>query len=235
MTGEAAEALPSEGRKGPPQGLGFHRFASRRSAIGRRLGLTDERRKSKLKESRQAYNRLASRCTVHDSRDNIPRRGESLLKIFLGGLGVAIFTFTAPLTYNHFHFRPVGPDTADAVIRTAEGNLAIFIRNRSDEALDLVAAELILASEHFPQDRFRAYRAFSHIYTVKLGDVTTDAVAAAGKISSRLSIAHAIEPGEFDSFGISVVADEGPLGLDASSVQLKLLDIKGNLYQVVKN
>jgi hypothetical protein len=234
MTGETAEALPSKGRKGPPRGLGFHGFASWRSAIGRVLGLTDERRKAKLKACR-AKNRVARRWLVHDRRDDIPRRGESLLKILFGGLGVAVFTFTASLTYDYFHFRSVGPDYVDAVLRTGEGNLAIFIRNRSDEALDLVAAELILASEHIPQDRVRAYRNYSHVYTVTMGNASAEAVAAAGKISSRLSITHAIEPGEFDSFAISVVADDEALILDASSVQLTLLDIKGNLYQVVKN
>lgn len=235
MTGEAAEALSSERSKKPPYGPGLRRFAYRRSALGRLLGLSNERRKSKLKQARQAHNRVARQWPVHDRRDIIPRRGESLLKIFFGGLGVAVFTFTASLTYNYFQFRPVGPDNVDAVLRTDEGNLAILIRNRSDEALDLVAAELIVTSAHLPQDRVRAYRNFSYIYTVTMGNATTEAVAAGGKISSRLAIAHAIEPGEFDRFGISVLADDGVLSLDASSVQLTLLDIKGNIYQVVEN
>lgn len=151
------------------------------------------------------------------------------VKILFGGLGVAIFTFLADAMWDRMSHRGLGPETVRATLRVEDGALYVFVRNDSDEPLDLVRAELDIRT---PENRaLAAYPLPSRIYSV-----VSEADAAIEQhddlLSVRLNIAQAIDPGDADQFGFSIESGARPMTPQEGSVSGHIIDLRGNAYEV---
>ena len=91
---------------------------------------------------------------------------QTWVKLLCGGLGVAAFTFAAPIVWQKISHRSVGPDHVVAALRVEDGVLLLLVRNNSDEPLDLVAADIEIGGVGKPAEEFGAYPATSHLYEV---------------------------------------------------------------------
>lgn len=129
----------------------------------------------------------------------------SWAKVLFRGLGVAVFTFAAtPLWNSH---RSVGPDYVHVALRVEYGALLLFVRNESDEPLDLVRTEISLNQAKNHSGVLRAYPAPSRLYEVHSA-LRTELAHEDEKPVVKLRIAQAIEP---DQFGTKSVGDQPPL------------------------
>jgi hypothetical protein len=155
------------------------------------------------------------------------------LVTLLGGLSVAIFSFVAPIVWKAVTHRSVGPKYVDATLRVENGTLFLFVRNNSNDPLDLVESdiEIKIQQKGDGAQEFGAYPALSHLYEV-------DSASAAqlkqqnGRLLVTLKIAQAIEAGQVDQFGFKIRGPAGPLTPTVGSLVGKVVDAKGNIYPV---
>lgn len=153
------------------------------------------------------------------------------VKVLFGGVGVAAFTFFANTVWERVSHRSVGPDYVNATIRFDQGALLVFVRNESDEPLDLVLVEIEIEQPANQGGVFGAYPKPSHLYEV---ESKSDAVLTqqGDRLFVKLRVSQAIEPGNADQFGFKIKSASGPLQPYAGSISGKLTDLRGNVYRV---
>lgn len=151
------------------------------------------------------------------------------MKVLFGGLGVAVFTFLADAVWDRVSHRSAGPDTVHTALRVEDGALYVFVRNDSDEPLDLVRAQLTIRSPK--PDVMGAYPLPSRIYRV-VSEREAQLDQQDDLLLVQLNIAQAINPGEADQFGFSIEDRARPLTPGQGTVQGEITDLKGNVYAV---
>jgi hypothetical protein len=153
------------------------------------------------------------------------------LKILLGGLGVAAFSFAAPIVWDKLSHRSLAPEYVDAAVRVENGTFLLLVRNGSDDNLDLVGAEITIVGVDEMSEDFGAYPEPSHVYEVDARS-SADLLKLDGGLSVRLRIAQTIDAGAADQFGFKI---SGPIGarIPASgALSGTIIDSKGNVYPV---
>jgi hypothetical protein len=152
------------------------------------------------------------------------------LMILTSGLGVAIFTFAAPIIWQKLSHKSAASATVDAVLRVEDNVFLVMVRNNSDDALDLVGAEFEIDERPGGDvNEFGAYPEPSHVYQVSSN---AQFKRANGKLAVSMKIAQAIDPGKVDQFGLSIKGPAGALALSPGSVKCRVRDVKGNVYPV---
>ncbi|NJM30692.1 MAG: hypothetical protein HC855_11855 [Rhizobiales bacterium] len=157
--------------------------------------------------------------------------GEGLknwITVAFGGIGVAAFTFFAPIAWDKYTHRPVGPDTVETSLRVEDGQVFVVVRNNSDEPLDLVEAEIEFQGITAADQGFAAFPEPSHLYEV---DSRLNAKLTQNQDNLRIStkIAQAIEKGQVDQFGFKISGNAMKLQ-NAKSISGKVKDINGNVF-----
>lgn len=156
---------------------------------------------------------------------------QSWMKLLFGGLGVAAFTFAAPIVWDRLSHRSAGPDHVEAALRIDDGVLFLLVRNASDEPVDLVQAEIEIDRVRGGGEEFGAYPEPSHLYEVDSASAT-EVSQLDGRLLVKLKIAQAIDPGQVDQFGFRISGPTGPVTPAAGSLTGKVMDMKGNVYPV---
>jgi hypothetical protein len=156
---------------------------------------------------------------------------EHWLKVLSAGLAVAAFTFAAPIIWQKASHRPIGMAYVDAALRVEDGVLLLMVRNKSDESLDLVEAEIEIDDSTKASGPFGVYPEPSHVYQVT-AKTNAQVKQLDGKILVKLKIAQAIEPRKVDQFGMNIIGPAGPLSPAVGSVVGRIKDIKGNVFMV---
>jgi hypothetical protein len=151
--------------------------------------------------------------------------------VLFGGIGVAAFTFAAPIVWQNVSHRDAGPDHVVASLRVEDGTLFLLVRNNSNEPLDLVEAEIEIDGVGNPAEEFGAYPAPSHVYEVNAKS-TAQLTQRDGRLSVKLRIAQAIDPGQVDQFGFRINGPAGSLTPAIGSLSGKVMDVRGNVYPV---
>lgn len=149
--------------------------------------------------------------------------------LLFGGLGVAVFTFAAPIVWKALTHRSVGPDYVNAVLRVENGTVLLLVRNNSDEPLDLVQANIeikTLKSQNSAPE-FGAYPTPSHLYEVEAKS-TVKLTQEKGLLRLTVPIAQAIEARQVDQFGFRIKSLTPRVG----SMTGEVVDSKGNVYKV---
>jgi hypothetical protein len=163
------------------------------------------------------------------------RRTEKRLWMTLlsSGLGVALFTFTAEKTWEIYRHHDAGPRYVALSMRLEANQLLFFVRNNSDEPLDLTQATIDVDQSGVTRDFFmNVYPDISKIYHV----TTTTGSASLRRIGDMLvvtlQITQAIAPKAADQFGVSIAGPVGPIDLSRARIRAELRDIKGQLYSI---
>lgn len=150
------------------------------------------------------------------------------IKLLFGGLGVAAFSFAAPILWEQLSHRSAGPDHVAAALRIDDGVLLLLVRNGSDEPVDLIEAEIEI-KDVGGGDEFAAYPEPSQIYEVDFAS-DSEIRQVGGRLVVKLKIAQAIDPGQVDQFGFRINGPAGLLTPPAGSLTGKITDIEGNEY-----
>ena len=149
------------------------------------------------------------------------------------GLAVAAFTFVGDKVWQVVRHRSVGPEYVDTSIRLEEGRVLLFVRNNSDDALDLVRATITLNDPSLvATSALGAYPDISKVYTVESTVGPTTVAAEQAGLVLNVGMAQAIEPRGADQFGFSIAGLAGPIDLTRTTVRAVLHDIRGNTYSV---
>lgn len=155
------------------------------------------------------------------------------ITILSSGLAVAIFTFLANKAWEIYSYHPVGPKYVEASIRFEDGKLFLFVRNNSDEPLDLVRAKIDISEpELVKTDVLGAYPDVSKVYDVKPTAGTATVAMADNSLVLNVRITQAIAPKEADQFGVALVGLGGVIDLSKLKLHAELEDIKGNRYSL---
>jgi hypothetical protein len=156
------------------------------------------------------------------------------LTLLSGGLGVAIFTFVANKAWEMYHHHPVGPEYVESSTRFEGSKLLVFVRNNSDEPLDLKRAQIDIDEPDLVKaEVLGAYPDISKVYTAfaSVGSASLDAGDKGLVVTVR--IAQAIPPKAADQFGVTLDGLAGPVDLSKVKLRAELVDLKGNKYTVV--
>jgi len=148
-------------------------------------------------------------------------------------IALAVFSFAAPIAWNALTHRSVGPKYVNATVRVENGQLLLFVRNNSDDPLDLVGADIAIKIQQAGEaaQEFGAYPVVSHLYEV-------DSPSAAqlkqqnGQLLVTLKITQAIEARQADQFGFKITDRAGPFTPPIGSLVGKIVDTKGNSYPI---
>jgi|SRR6516225_10449931 len=155
------------------------------------------------------------------------------LTLLSGGLGVAFFTFVANKAWEMYRHRPVGPAYVESSIRFEGNKLLVFVRNNSDEPLDLKRAEIDIDEPDLVKAQvLGAYPDVSKVYTASASVGSASLDAGDKGLVLTVSIAQAIAPKAADQFGVSLDGLAGPVDLSKVKVRAKLEDLIGNKYTV---
>jgi hypothetical protein len=155
------------------------------------------------------------------------------LTLISSGLGVALFTFVADKGWNAYRYQPVGPAHVATSMRFEGAKLFLFVRNNSDEPLDLVRARIDIDDpELVKADVLGAYPDVSKVYAASatVGSATLDAIDRG--LIVKVRITQAIAPKAADHFAVSLDGLAGPVDLSKVKVRAELEDLKGNRYVV---
>lgn len=159
----------------------------------------------------------------------------SWLTVLSSGLAVALFTFIANKAWEIYRHHGVGPKYVDISIRFEDKRLLLFVRNNSDEPLDLIRAKIdIDEPELLKTETLGAYPDVSKVYDVSATSGSATLEVVDDRLVIRLEITQAIAPKAADYFGITLVGLTGPVNLSNAKVRAELEDIKGNLYVVTR-
>lgn len=117
-------------------------------------------------------------------------------------------------------------------LRFEDNKLLLFVRNNSDDSLDLTAAKIDIDDPELLQSPMGAYPDVSKVY-----DVSTTAGSAKletdnDRLVVKLHITQAIPPKAADQFGVQIVGPAGPLDLSNVKFDVEIQDIKGHTYVV---
>ena len=154
------------------------------------------------------------------------------LTLLSGAFGAAIFTFIATKAWEIYQHRPVGPDYVQASIRFEDDKLLLFVRNNSDEPLDLKRAAIAIDDPSLVESTvLGAYPEISKIYTVSTskGGHTNLEVMDNG-LMVTVDISQAIPAKDVDQFAITLNGLAGPVDLSRVKLHASLEDMKGNRY-----
>ena len=89
------------------------------------------------------------------------------MTLLSSGLAVALFTFVADKAWEVLRHHSVGPKYVDTSVRFEDHKLFLFVRNNSDDPLDLVHAKIdIDAPELVSTQALGAYPEVSKVYDV---------------------------------------------------------------------
>lgn len=114
-----------------------------------------------------------------------------------------------------------------------DNRLFLFVRNKSDEPLDLIRAVIdIDEPELLKTETLGAYPDVSKVYDVSVTSGSAELQVVNNRLVIRLKITQAIEPKAADHFGVTLVGLAGPVNLSNIKVSARLEDIKGNIYVV---
>jgi len=155
----------------------------------------------------------------------------SWVKLLFSGIGVAAFTFAAPIVWQKISYRPVGPAYVAAALRVDDGALLLLVRNNSQEPLDLVEADIDIDGIPRAPQEFGAYPVPSHLYAVD-SKSSAHLAQSDGRLSVKLRIAQTIEPGQADEFGFKINGPSGLLTPTRGSLTGKITDSRGNNYRL---
>lgn len=157
------------------------------------------------------------------------------LTMLFSGLGVALFTFVANKAWEAYRHHPVGPKYVGTSMRFEDNRLFLFIRNNSDEPLDLVRAKIdIDAPELVKTEALGAYPDISKMYSVSATSGTAKLDVVDNGLVLSLNITQAIAPKAADHFGVTLGGLAGPVDLSNVKIRAELEDIKGNKYVVAR-
>jgi hypothetical protein len=162
------------------------------------------------------------------------KKGMAWWALISGSLGVAIFTFVANKAWEVYRHHPVGPAYVQTSMRFEDNKLLLFVRNNSDEPLDLVRAQVdIDAPELVKAEALGAYPDISQLYAASAtkGSATLEAIDKG--LVLKVRITQALAPKAADQFGIALNGLAGPVDLSKVKIRAQLEDIKGNRYTVV--
>jgi hypothetical protein len=154
------------------------------------------------------------------------------LAVLSSGLAVAAFTFVANKAWDTSHHHHLAAKYVDTSLRFEDNKLLLFVRNNSDDSLDLTAAKIDIDDPELLQSPMGAYPDVSKVY-----DVSTTAGSAKletdnDRLVVKLHITQAIPPRAADQFGVQIVGPAGPLDLSNVKFDVEIQDIKGHTYVV---
>ncbi|MEO0248594.1 MAG: hypothetical protein ABIN58_03410 [candidate division WOR-3 bacterium] len=163
------------------------------------------------------------------------KRKVAWLTILSSGIGVALFTFVANKAWELYRHHPVGPKYVETSIRFEDNRVFLFVRNNSDEPLDLMRARINVDEPALlKNEALGAYPDISKVYDVSATSGTARLDVTDKGLVLNLNITQAIAPKGSDHFGVSLVGLAGPVDLSTAKIQAELEDIKGNKYTVAR-
>ena len=163
------------------------------------------------------------------------KRKIAWLTILSSGIGVAVFTFVANKAWEVYRHHPVGPKYVETSIRFEDNKVFLFVRNNSDEPLDLMRAKIDIDEPALLKtEALGAYPDISKVYDVSATSGTAKLDVTDKGLVLSVRITQAIAPKGADHFGVSVVGLTGPVDLSTAKIHAELEDIKGNKYAVVR-
>ena len=149
------------------------------------------------------------------------------------GIGVALFTFVASKGWELYRHRGVSPKYVDASVRVENDQLLVFVRNRSDDPLDLTGASISIDDPALVSTAaMGAYPDVSKVYTVSRAPGSSRLEIVDDRLVVRLQIAQAIAPSGADQFGFALKGLAGPVDLSSAKIDVELEDMKGNRYRI---
>lgn len=157
------------------------------------------------------------------------------ITLVTSGLGVALLTFGANKVWELYRHRSIGPEYVDASIRLENDKVFVFLRNNSDEPLDLKRARISLDEPGLVAGpALGAYPDISKIYsaTPTSGSANLDVIDK--QLVVTLHITQAIAPKDADQFGVALTGLLGPVDLSRARIRAELEDLKGNRYVVTR-
>jgi hypothetical protein len=155
------------------------------------------------------------------------------ITLLSSGLVVALFTFVAGKAWEVLRHHSVGPKYVDTAVRFEDHKLFLFVRNNSDEPLDIVRAKIdIDAPELVSSPALGAYPEVTKVYDVSATSGSAKLDVVANHLVVRMKIIQAIAPRGADHFGIALSGLTGPVDLSKATIHAEIDDIKGNVYVV---
>lgn len=155
------------------------------------------------------------------------------ITVLSSGLAVALFTFIANKAWDAYHHHRLGPKYVDASIRFEDNKVLLFIRNNSDDPLDLTKAKIdINDPELLQSETLGAYPDVSKVYDVSATSGSARLETVNNRLVVKLDIAQAIAPKAADQFGVTIVGPAGPLDLSNVKFDVEIQDMKGHTYVV---
>jgi len=154
--------------------------------------------------------------------------------VLSSSLAVAVFTFVANKAWDTYHHHKVGPKYVDTALRFEDKKLLLFVRNNSDDPLDLTQATIDLnAPELVKNTALGAYPDVSKVYDVSASSGSATLEAGSDGLAVKLKITQVIAPKGADQFAVSLVGLTGPIDLSNVKIHAEIKDVKGNTYVVV--
>ncbi len=154
-------------------------------------------------------------------------RISKITTILFGGLGVAIFVFVANKIWEAYSFRDLGPKYVTTSMRFERDTLFLFIRNNSDEPLDIIESKIKIAN--LDDKSLGTYPDVSKLYDVSSLN-STELSSSKDTLIIGLRIIQAIDPGKADQFGIKLEGLFGPVDLSKAYIRAELYDTEKNTY-----
>lgn len=166
----------------------------------------------------------------------MPKSKKSIwITLITSGLGIAVLTFAANKAWEVYRHRSIGPQYVDATIRLEENKVFVFLRNNSDEALDLKLAKFSVDEPALVSTQaLGAYPEVSKVYTVTATSGSSNIEIVNNELVVTLNITQAIAPKGADHFGIALVGLLGPLDLSKAKIRAEFEDLKGQTYVVAR-
>jgi hypothetical protein len=153
--------------------------------------------------------------------------------VLSSGLAVALLTFVANKAWEIYRHHSVGPKYVDTSMRFEDNKLLFFVRNNSDEPLDLTRAKIdIDEPELLKNETLGAYPDVSKVYDVSTTSGSAKVEVVADRLVVNLKIIQAVAPKAADHFGFTLVGLAGPIDLSHVKLHAEIGDIKGNTYIV---
>ena len=156
---------------------------------------------------------------------------QNWVKFLFGGIGVAAFTFAAPIVWERVSHRNLGPDQVETALRIDDGVLYLLVRNNSDDPLDLVEADIQIEGVADASEGLGAYPEPSHLYQVD-STSATQLSQQGGRLFVTMRIAQTIKPRHLDQFGLKISGPSGLLRPAPGSMTGTILDMKGDVYHI---
>ena len=150
----------------------------------------------------------------------------TVIELLFGGVGVALLSFLAAQAWSIYTKKNISSDSVDVALRANGSAVVIYIRNNSDENLDIVKTELLIRDDEIETEMLGVFPEVSKTYII---DSLPNAVINTNTSNSLEVFAEtgqAISPGGVDQFEIMLRGPLGFIDLSDSSLKVKLHDIK---------